>query len=428
LKQLDLTQSSLEDGESVRAILDGLSFNTSLHELTLTKCGLGRSRSGLDMATWSSCFERNQTLQRLNLSWNYLQKCHDADLLATVLPKCISLRELDLQWNLVSSESYANWCRYLFPFIHTIRLTVLELPDARAAGLLSQAILGDESKLRNLEVGRLWFTDEEQQGMQIVLEALTNVTRNRLESLTLENFGHSPEQVRDLLEGLSRNKCLRSLTLLASNYDPDVCDEALYRLLAVNTTLSDLAIGKNKQFSVGTTRALSEGLRSNRNLKRLHIYQCSQLGDWSSVFESLQQNTSLEILDIQNGPLHGEVMFQDFCRVLPRIGGLKQLLFAGPGDCRVGPTSSADFLRALKVNTSLESINVCLATSHDVDRMKHYLRLNRVGRKMLRHAGNMPLGLWPHVYAKSLSASLSDPSQAYYLMRQGFVSHHPNMD
>jgi hypothetical protein len=95
--------------------------------------------------------------------------------------------------------------------------------------------------------------------------------------------------------------------------------------------------------------------------------------------------------------LNDEAVF-DFCTHLPDMSSLRCITMYGHP---FTPLASEWLMRALECNTSLEAaaLGAC-TTAETQNRIRHYLHLNRAGRRACRDDRYNP-GMWSHLLARA---------------------------
>jgi Ran GTPase-activating protein (RanGAP) involved in mRNA processing and transport len=417
LQELDLSNSNLRQTEAQVAILEGLAGNTSLKRLVLNQSSLSRS-SSLNRDAWLHAFSKNRSLQSLELASNFLRPA-DVSVLVEALPQSPTLQHLNLEFNFLSSGASAVLSKAMRTARWTkLSLSGMEFSSASEASMLRNALM-DNRGLKDFVFGPLWLKledeDEKNLALRMILEGL--VGNATLEKISLDGFGCNSATVRDLLLGLSDKTNLKSFTLRDSSFCPEVCDQALLHLLQSNTSLEELDLGKYGSFEESTVQSVAKGLRVNKTLKALRLFHCQVEGrDWHELFEALEENSTLESLDLKclsAKKKDGDRIFLQLCRSLPRMQGLKRIAFHGPGGYSPGEELIPDFLHALEQNYHLEEISVIVTGKHK-EQMEYILDLNKSGRSMLRSADALPKSMWPHLLARMTPKK--DASALFYTL------------
>lgn len=247
--------------------------------------------------------------------------------------------------------------------------------------------------------------------------ALCAGLKNNLSLQVLDLTGNSMNDklTGDLCRGLEHHS---SVTFLCLDFnDFGVSGSAsIGKMLRNNTILKELHLFGNHIDQEGG-RLIADSLKKNIGLRSL-ILSFNNLGDEGAEYlaESLTVNSTLKKLWLPANHLSNSGI-NAFARCLPYMAGLKQLNIGDYFDNE----AAHELLQAVKVNMELKTLFMesvlydCFETERQID---FYIRLNRAGRKILRHP-NFSDQLWPHVLARANRISESyTPDVLYYLLRQ----------
>ena len=152
----------------------------------------------------------------------------------------------------------------------------------------------DLSEMRQLAEG-----DSEAVGCAI--ERMLNVNRT-LKILNFTDCRLKNEVVSSFANGLAQNHSVRKV-ILPSNNIGSTGAVSIFRSLEHNTSLKELDLSENWRLAVGDSEAvgctIERMLNVNKTLKVLNLSSCElDTAVATSIFRSLQHNTSLEELDL----------------------------------------------------------------------------------------------------------------------------------
>lgn len=412
IRKLDVSFSDLRPLTSQVAIMEGLTCNRSIIDLNMSQVLLARD-SDLNKDAWMQCFAKNKSLESLNVSGNYF-KTSDIDTLVSAIMQSQTVKELNLERNALSAEA----CRLLFPAIPSLtklHLNGIDLASDHDAEFFRDSLL-QAKNLEELQIGHVWLSGETPRSYDYIIEGILG--NASLQHLSVDCFGRTPEHVRDLLCGLC-DKPLRTLKLSQSKFTPSTCNAALRDLIVRNHTIEEIDLGKHIAFTDETIQAVASGLRVNRSLRALRLYQCElSTNAWIPLLESLQVNQTLHVLDLQciSPQNHeGDELLKVVCQYLPIIQGLKEISFHGPGGLLLNDKQAILIIDALERNTSLQKISVTTTNIFHKNRIEYILDWNRAGRRVLR--SGVSLSLWPVALTKATSAK--DPTVLYQTLALG---------
>ena len=160
---------------------------------------------------------------------------------------------------------------------------------------------------------------------------------------------------------LTVNKTLKVLNLSGCELDTAVTS-SIFRSLQHNTILEKLDLSENSQIAEGDSEAvgcaIERMLTVNKTLKRLNLSGCElHTAVATSIFRSLQHNTSLEELDLSENHQLGksEGVGSEIERMLKVNRKLKILNLS---DCKLDTAVATSIFSSLEANTSLEELDL----------------------------------------------------------------------
>eukprot|EP00457_Paulinella_chromatophora_P000280 gb/GEZN01000280.1/.p1 GENE.gb/GEZN01000280.1/~~gb/GEZN01000280.1/.p1 ORF type:complete len:1722 (-),score=262.54 gb/GEZN01000280.1/:13-5178(-) len=291
LHLLDLSQCDLADAGAT-AVADGLSFNSSVRELSLVGNSIGAE--GMVQIARSLKDNKDCKISKLDLSTNAIGGAGGKGVLA--LAEAFKLNKSLANINLLNNQNLTD----------------------ESAGVLAEG-LKENKHIREIRVSFAWDSN---------------------------GWGRGANQFAEMLK---TNQSLQVLTFTNNMTVAGAC--AFADALKVNHTLRELEIGYNIGAS-GATH-LAEALKVNHGLLSLKINGGS-IGDEGGIqfAEALRVNKTLQVLDLYNnevGPSGARALAEAFhVNTSVRTLVLSQQA--------LGPEAALLFGAALKVNTALENL------------------------------------------------------------------------
>jgi hypothetical protein len=263
---------------------------------------------------------------------------------------------------------------------------------------------------------------------------------NRLRLLDLTGSRMDDAAVRCLCNGLKTASSGVEFLSLDFNSFGDDGVVALANMLEVNRSLTELHLFGNRVTSVGAEH-LSQALTVNDRLQSL-ILSLNRIGDRgaAALARALTVNSTLANLWFPSNSIGQEGM-EAFAEHLPRMNGLESLNVGMLLNCKAEEALTLGLKDNLRLSFLVMEKPVVEEIGDDQDEtdvddgsiasnnnsvnavMDFYLRLNRSGRRVLRHYGT-PSGLWALILAKSsaharkVRGSAAVPDVLYHLLRE----------
>ena len=300
-----------------------------LKSLELHACGISDSECehiANELAT-----NKTITLKILNLSSNMFSVYGAMKLLQSLANNSI-LQELDLSQNDLSENvdelDCDKNCLIINKTLSILRLTEGgSLCEYITAGLSYKCtalqVLSLQIKVEELIV-KLFKSLEQNQSLQVLDIAESSITtttvgsavsqmlrcNKTLHDLNMNSCGISDEVCEVIAKGLAHNKCLRKLDL-SNNRICDVGVVSLFQVLNSNSCcLQELNLSSNWKDSVDLEYnfPIRTILSNNTELKILSVscLECFRTGFGRELLIGLQQNTTLNTLDISENYIDGE--------------------------------------------------------------------------------------------------------------------------
>ena len=342
LKKLDLSENrqlAEDDSEAVGCAIDRmLNVNKTLRILNLSNCEL-------DTAVATSIFtslQHNTSLEELDLSENRQLAEDDSEAVGCAIDRTFNVNKTLRILNLSSCELDTAVATSIFRSLeHNTSLEELDLSensqltegDSEAVGVAIERTLNVNRTLRILNLQGCGITDPIAKHISTGLINSTSLVILDIESPTLNiscamsllhqvithpTLRTSVDEVNIL--GVGRVKmdkgtmlCENSLgPVFSLSLDTLQCQWMkidghyavdIFRLLEHNTILEELDLSGNRQLAVGNSEAVScaieRMLNVNRTLKIINLSSCElDTAVAASMFRSLENNTSLEELDL----------------------------------------------------------------------------------------------------------------------------------
>ena len=399
LEKLDLSENSqLAEGDSwavACAIEKMLNVNRTLKRLNLSGCEL-------DTAVTTSIFrslEHNTSLEELDLSEN--SQLGDSKAVGCAIERMFSVNQTLKQLTLCSCELDTAVTTSIFRSLgHNIGLEELDLSennqvgDSEAVGCAIERMLNVNRKLRVLNLQGCGITDA------IAKHISTGLINSRpLVALDIEPCTLSVSCAVSLhkqvvthpsvkitvgevnILGVGRVKTDEG-TIWCGDYfgpvfhlslnklqcqhvkidGPNAVD--IFRSLEYNTSLKELDLSENRQLAEGDSEALGcvieRMLSVNRTLKVLNLSKCKlDNAVTTSIFRSLQHNTSLEELNLSGNSELAEGDSEAVgCAIERMLSVNRTLEILNLSGCQVTDPIIKCLLAGLMKNTSLVTLDI----------------------------------------------------------------------
>ena len=345
---LDKTVVQCRNGNSQDAvgIFSLLEHNTTLEELDL----LGNWQlAECDSEAVGSAIERmlnvNTTLKVLNLSG-----CNVTDPvakhIASGLTKSMGLVTLDIQYSELSGSCAVSLLQQMTTHptlnVTVVELNVLGVGRVRMDRKTIWCVIGVTIPERCVEFLRA-LNDSGIAKLNVV----------DLIDLTAEHFA----------VGLAESRSVRALDVRANSIGSTGAVSIL-RSLEYNTSLEELDLSENSQLAKGDSEAvgcaLERMLNVNRTLKVLNLRKCGlDTAVATSIFKSLEYNTSLEELDLsQNSQLPKNDSEAVGCAIERMLNVNRTLKVLNLSKCELDSAVPTSIFKSLQHNTSLEELHL----------------------------------------------------------------------
>lgn len=357
--------------QGIAGFLGALGERAEPLELRWTCCALDASA----VQVLATAVQKHPTLQSLDLSCDNLG-AGEADMLARALERNPAVTSLNLEGNAVGDDGAKSLADALV--INTC-LEHLNLKDTNIGPMgtaaISEALAFKKHGLQHLSLHACPIGD---QGAAAVAEML--LTNSALESLDLRNTGIGPTGTRLLSRGLCKGPeggCSLATLDLRGNDMRDAGASAVADALATNDRLLQLFLGWNGIGPEGA-RSIARALTGNTTLRRLGI-EANLLGaeGAEAIFTSLEINATLRSLDMSNTNI---VTTRDRAST---VGGEASAGNGTPTEIETGEASVvAALARALRVNVTLEEMDLCGNPAPDDVAASHFLEALALNRSL----------------------------------------------
>ena len=304
----------------------------------------------------------SQSVHTLILQYNYISSAGAVRIIGS-LERNTSLEEFDLfSYRLLAEETVGCAIEKILSVNKTLKVLNLSgcgFTNEVAAYFING--LAQNSSVRKVVLG------SNQIGSAVAINIFRSLEDNTsLEEVDLSKNSQLAEDDSEAVgcaikEMLSVNTMLKVLNLSYCRLNTELVTHIL-KSLEYNTTLEELDLSGNSQLEEGNSEAVGcaveRMLKVNRTLKVLNLNGC-RLGTAiaTSIFRSLERNTSLEELDLSENNQLGdsEAVGCAIERMLNMNRKLKVLNLSG---CKLGAAVATSIFRSLERNTSLEELDL----------------------------------------------------------------------
>jgi Ran GTPase-activating protein (RanGAP) involved in mRNA processing and transport len=294
---------------------------------------------------------KKDTVKSLDISNNSF-KNKELKILADGFGKTKILESLDLSQNDISSGGIKIFSKFFSsPSLVTLDLSMNDSINDEAVSMLVKLISKNEM-LKNLYLANCGFTDT---GVKEITKLLTNKKIN-LKRLDLSGNLITQEGSNLIFESLMDNKKLKVLKMSGAKIFPD---EIALQFMNLDNEDEENFTPKS------SLTKLYLLLAKNNSLKQINLNNCflKQL-DLVDVFLSLENNSCLEILNIQSTKkCHnlGDYKIDDFeknKKLVEILGNMKSLRVLNLQKYDIYPYLVDLISRDLEMNTSLQILNL----------------------------------------------------------------------
>jgi Ran GTPase-activating protein (RanGAP) involved in mRNA processing and transport len=358
---------------------------------------------------------RNTTVINMAIHNSVLSR-EDVQQLTAVLRQNTTLLSLDLESSALGSAGLAEIAPALYrnTSIKTLDLTTNDLDDIESSKLLRELLRRNKT----------------------------------ITSLCLDRnvFGRNTAAARSIFEGVRSNTSLQQLDLRGCGLRDQGISLLANALVARNASMVELALGFNEITVVGLHALLDNGVEAvktlaklnltlnpigsggatiladalGRNvmpsLKQLDLNFCGIEDDgFVAVVSALEQNTSLQILDLKNNDF-GERGFMAFAESLPNIKGLQDIGFKAHASFQ---STLPLLLEGFRTNTSLVEVNYEIDGCENTEWSQelHFLGQRNRFTPLLKASdppdASPPLGIWSQALAKVAT----EPDVLFHVLR-----------
>ena len=384
LSSLNLSSNSIGD-EGASSLAQALRVNTFLSSLNLSSDAIG----DVGANSLAQALQVNTTLSSLNLSYNSIG-AEGANLLAQALGVNTSLASLDLSGNPIGAEGANSLAQALRvnTTLSSLDLSEDGIGDEGANSLAE--VLGVNTSLSSL---RLCLNSIGAEGANSLAQALRISTS--LSSLDLSYNVFATEEAKSIAQALIVNTSLSFLDLHSIIIEDEGAN-SLSQALRVNTSLSSLNLHSTFIGDVGAN-SLAQALRVNTSLSSLDLSQNFGGAKEPKILSRVRKvSTALSVWDSGSDSIRAEAansltqadlslvdMCSNFYRALeknPFVQAARQLDYLSSlhYNCSIGAEGANSLAEALRVNTSLSSLNLHSNSIGDegADSLAMALRIN----------------------------------------------------
>jgi Ran GTPase-activating protein (RanGAP) involved in mRNA processing and transport len=357
-----------------------LGRNTTVINLIIRDSTLTRE----NVQQLKAVLRQNTALQHLSLRGNFLRSAGLAEI-APALYRNTSIKSLDLSNNGLDDIESANVLRELLRCNKTIASLCLV---GNTFGLNAAAARSIFEGLRNnkaLQQLDLCVCSLDDQGISLLANALAIRNASILELNLLHN-GITSWGVRALVHNV---EAVKTLTKLCLTHNPIGSEGA--------TILAD-ALGRNAMPS----------------LKRLDLRWCG-IGDdgFVALMSALEQNTSLQILSLQESDFGGRG-FLAFAESLPNIKGLQEITIKTYASF---PSTKPLLLEGFRKNTSLVEVTIDWCSSEQWSQELKYLGHRNRFTALLKVSDPPGASPWLGVWSRALAKVATEPDVLFHVLR-----------
>ena len=336
LKSLNLTSNNVT-WQMAKPLAKVIESNPNLNRLQLSNNMLGPSAKEILKALGN-----NHKLKVLHLQNNYMTEQVGKDL-ANVFKNHLCLEEILLSGNHLKSAMF----EILQALTENTKLKSLDLSSNDMSGQVADC-LGNVMK-KNCNLQQLVLADNNLgPSVIVVLKALAQ--NYKLTLLNLNNNDMSEKVAEYLASVIKNNFNLKYLGLANNSLGPSAL--CILQALKDHKKLQILHLDKNNMTGQ-VAEALASVIKNNTGLEEIWLSYNDLKLSTSAILQALKENSNLEILDLSNNNITGEIA-EDLASVIKNNLDLKQLNL---GNNKLGPSTST-ILQALKGNSKLTLLNL----------------------------------------------------------------------
>lgn len=307
LEKLNLEKNQLgSDAGVIKTLTDALGENKCLKELNLRDNCLGNHY--LCFKYLADFIKSNGSLKKLDLSFNSLEQSSSPEILKPLIEALKvnkSLEELILEnMNLASKNS--DDIKFLAEgLVYNKSIKKLSLKNCLSIGRSNDALYSLNQILKENE--SIQFLDLEYIGLGESSNGLHYLNEGIKENKTISelnlkyNFLNDKNGLKFLEEGFSRNKGIKKLNLDYCSSRNSEFYASLAAIIKINSSILELSL-ENKMDEPESMKLLSEGLKSNRTLRKLNLNKNNLFGNMEKtkhLINALTINDSLQILSLE---------------------------------------------------------------------------------------------------------------------------------
>ena len=317
------------------ALFRSVSINESIEHLSIEGDIEGTMIDTGDlMEILSPCFQQNRL--RSFVFWNFRLTHKSAQLLASALSNCKSLRELKLDINsVIIGDEYDDALAKIF------------------------TALGVQGNLRELELNLHNFPNPGRKKKWIALGDLLQNTRSKLQVLKFDHNHISDDGATILGDALEKNDTLTKLSLSGVNSITSTGWVPLFKGLAINTSLKEINLSHNKSIGDEAAVAFASAVTDGSSLESLSISynQTISPNSWKTLLTSILTScSSFKQLTLAKNNINDEVI-----RVLrdAMVNGSVLKTLHLDSTLSITPNGMASFFGCLSdTKSSLETLNL----------------------------------------------------------------------
>ena len=303
----------------------------------------------------------------------------------------------------------------------------------------SFAILLKSTKLKNLDVSCTdMFMDHSnctgaghQECCDLADDLLSCLAENQaLVRLAADDNCFSDSLLVAFCDGVRDNTCLKELSLDGNSLQltSSESQKSVVDMLASNQTLVVLNIPRSRGMTEEGFRAVSTGLKRNRNVKDLAIRALNviSLQYLQRAIVSSQSLVNLTITLPSSGDrVEAETRVLTLLKCVGKIKTFQKLHISNTEQHLISPSTGKVLLDILRKNPSFQSFNLSLSLCpFDLRVMiEFFVELNKRGRRFLDVSLQQPVGLWPHILARLTQHQIGCARYLFFFLREHVLLH-----